>query len=182
MTHMDMYSRSLGEYSVKLTNSRCLVVNLKAGTCSCRGWQLRGLPCVHAMAVIEKEKLWVYDYVNLYYKAPTQRTIYLNVVHPMETHDLGVVDENTGAVVGGQELDEDFNRRILPPKSERPPGRPRKRRIESQTQRVRVHRCSKCHEIGHYKNTCRNPRADFDDHYAGDVVSGDDLVVGHLRS
>jgi len=64
--------------------------------------------------VIEKEKLWVYDYVNLYYKAPTQRTIYLNVVHPMETHDSGVVDDNIGAVVEGQELDEDFNRRILP--------------------------------------------------------------------
>jgi len=59
--HVDMYSRSLGEYSVKLTNSRCLVVNLRSGACSCRAWQLRGLPCVHAMAVIEKEKLSVYD-------------------------------------------------------------------------------------------------------------------------
>jgi len=85
----------------------------------------------------------------------------------METHDSRVINDNTSAVVGGQELDEDFNRRILPPKNERPLGRPPKRRIESQTQRVRVHWCSKCHEIGHYKNNCRNPRADFDDHYAG---------------
>jgi len=161
-------------------NSRCLAVKLREGTCSCRQWQLRGLPCEHAMAVIDKEKLWVYDYVNPCYKAATQRTIYLNVVHPMETHDHGTVDENTGAVVGGEELDDDFNRRILPPKNQRPPGRPKRRRIESQTQRVRPRRCSKCHELGHYKSTCRNPRADFDDDYPGDVVTADDLLQGNL--
>ena len=55
----------------------------------------------------------MYDYVYPCYKAPTQRTIYLNVVHPMKTHDSGMVDDCTGAMVGGQELDEDFNRRIL---------------------------------------------------------------------
>lgn len=51
---VEMYSRSLGEYSVRLTNNHCLVVKLRGGTCSCKGWQLHGLPCVHAMAVIEK--------------------------------------------------------------------------------------------------------------------------------
>ena len=55
----------------------------------------------------------MYDYVNRWYKAATQRTIYLNVVHAMETHDNGTVDENTGAVVGGKELDDDFNRSCL---------------------------------------------------------------------
>ena len=79
-------------------------------------------------------------------------------------------------------MDEDFNRWILPPKNERPPGRLQKRQIESQTQRVKVHKCSKCHEVGHYKNTCYNPRVEFDDDYAGDVVSGDDLLVGNLPS
>ena len=42
----------------------------------------------------------------------------------METKDLGIVDDNTGTFVGGQELDEDFNRQILPPKNKRLPGRP----------------------------------------------------------
>jgi len=85
---------------------------------------MRELPCEHAMVVIEKEKLWVFDYVNPGYKAATQRTIYLNVVHPMETHDNGTVDDNMGAVVGVEELDDDFNRRILLPKNQRQPGRP----------------------------------------------------------
>jgi len=59
----------------------------------------------------------VYNYVYHCYKAPTQRTIYLNVAHPMETHNSGIVEDNTGAVVRGLELDEDLNRRILPPKN-----------------------------------------------------------------
>ena len=38
--------------------------------------------------------------------------------------------------------------------------------------------CSKCHETGHYKNTCRNPRADFDDDDPSVVVGADDLFMG----
>jgi len=127
------YNHGTGEYSVRLTNNRCVVVKLSEMTCSCKWWQLHGLPCAHAMAVIECEKLSVYDYVYPCYKATTQKVIYLNAIHPMETHDSGVVDDNTGLVVGGDELNEDFNRRILPPKNSRPLGRPKKRRIESQT-------------------------------------------------
>ena len=36
--HVKMFSRSLGEYSVKLLNNRCLVVKLKEGMCSCWQW------------------------------------------------------------------------------------------------------------------------------------------------
>ena len=104
----------------------------------------------------------------------------MNVVHPMETHDLGIVDERTGAVIGGQELDDDYNRCILPPTNPRPPRRPQKQRIESQTQRVALRRCSKCHETGYYKNTCRNPRADFDVDDPGVAVSAEDLFLGQL--
>jgi len=50
----------------------------------------------------------------------------MNVVHPMETHDSGTVDERTGAMIGGQELDNDYNRRILPPTNPQRPGRPHK--------------------------------------------------------
>jgi len=84
---VEMSSRSRREYSVKLMNNQCLVVKLKDDRCSCGTWQMRGLPCVNVMAVIEKEKLRVYNYVYSCYKALTQRINYLNVVHPMETHD-----------------------------------------------------------------------------------------------
>ena len=90
------------------------------------------------------------------------------------------VDDKTGVMVGGQELDEECNRRILSPKNQCPPVRPRRRNIKSQTQRVRPRRCSKCHDLGHYKNTCRNPRANVDDDYLRDVVTTEDLLQGNL--
>ncbi|KAJ8422402.1 hypothetical protein Cgig2_029226 [Carnegiea gigantea] len=173
------FNCGIGEYRVRLTNNRCLVVRLRDGTCTCKWWQLCGLPCMHVMAVIEREKLYVYDYVNPCYKAPTQRTIYMNAIHPMETHDTGVVDGDIGLVVGGDDLDEDFNRRILPPKNPQGAGRPKKRRVESQTQGLKPRRCSKCGDLGHYKNTCRNPRADVDADYPGDVVALEAKIMEH---
>jgi len=67
------------------------------------------------MAVIRKEKMWVYDFVNVCYKSCMQWLCYMNNVHPMETHDMATVDETTGRVSYGAALDDDFNMRILPP-------------------------------------------------------------------
>ena len=53
------------------------------------------------MAVIDKENMWVYDYVSPCYKAPTQRTIYMNSFYRIETHDLANVNNRTGRIVGG---------------------------------------------------------------------------------
>jgi len=68
---VECYSMLLGEYSVVLTNSRKLVVKLGSQTCMCRKFQLTGLPCCHALAVIAKANLWVYDFVHPMYKADT---------------------------------------------------------------------------------------------------------------
>ena len=76
---------------------------------------MTGLPCCHALAVIAKANLWVYDFVHPMYKADTQRRIYNQVIHPMETHDMATVHDRTGRVVGGDELDDDYIRCILPP-------------------------------------------------------------------
>ena len=103
----------------------------------------------------------------------------MNTIHPMETHDIGSVDDRMGCVVGGKAVDEDFNRCILPPKNPRKQDQPPSTRRESQTQGKHVKRRSKCGEVGHYKNTCRNPRADFDADYKGDVVAFDDLLGGN---
>jgi len=67
------------------------------------------------MAMIRKEKKWVYDFVNVCYKSSTQRLCYMNTIHLMETHDMETVDYTTGCVTGGEGLDDDFNRRILLP-------------------------------------------------------------------
>jgi len=46
-------------------------------------------------------------------------------------------------------------------------------------QGVRLKRCSKCGEPGHYKNTCRNLRADFNDDDEGYVVPFEELLGGN---
>jgi len=82
------------------------------------------------MAAIEREKLQVYDYVSDCYKLSAQEIVYMNAIHPLETHDSAHVDHRTGKVVRGKELDDGYNRRILPPINPRPSGRPHVRRIE----------------------------------------------------
>ncbi|KAJ8425718.1 hypothetical protein Cgig2_015866 [Carnegiea gigantea] len=72
-------------------------------------------PYRHATAVITHEKKWVYDYVSVCYKGPTQATCYMNIVYPMETNDMASMNNRTGHVGGGGSLDDDYNRRILPP-------------------------------------------------------------------
>lgn len=58
------------------------------------------------MAVVNKQKLWVYDYVSDCYKAGSQNKIYMNSKHPMEMHDSSTVDNAMGLVVGGEALDD----------------------------------------------------------------------------
>ncbi|KAJ8431692.1 hypothetical protein Cgig2_006548 [Carnegiea gigantea] len=64
-----LFNTAVGECGVLLTNNRSLVMNLAEGKCSYKWWQLKGLLCAHAMAVIDKQKLWVYDYVSDCYMA-----------------------------------------------------------------------------------------------------------------
>ena len=97
--------------------------------------------------MIAKANLWAYDYVHPSYKTATQQIIYNQLVHPMDTHDIGTVDVKTGPVVSGDELDDDRDRCILPPTNGRQPSRPPAKRRESQTQGTRSRRCSKCGEV-----------------------------------
>ena len=56
------------------------------------------------------------------------------------------------------------------------------RRIEPQRQRVKLQRCSNYGEEGHYRTICRNPHADFDAGYEGDVVHVEDLLGGEAST
>ncbi|KAL6347558.1 hypothetical protein AAG906_026083 [Vitis piasezkii] len=46
---------------------------------------------------------------------------------------------------------------LNPPTTKRPPGRPRKRRIESQFMSKKTVHCSRCNQPGHNRATCNNP-------------------------
>ncbi|KAJ8423715.1 hypothetical protein Cgig2_002087 [Carnegiea gigantea] len=112
---VQLYTKGSNEYRVQLSNSRCLVVNLTNRTCSCLWWQIHGFLYRHSMAVIRQEKKWVYDYVSACYKGQTQASCYINILHPIETHDMAFVDDRMGCVIGGEALYNDYRQHILPP-------------------------------------------------------------------
>lgn len=73
-------------------------------------------------------------------------------------------------MVGGEELDDEFDRCILPPNNGRQPGTPPSKRRESQVQDRKSRKCSKCGEIGQTRHTYRNSHANFDASYEVDIV------------
>jgi len=91
---------------------------------------------------------------------------------------MATVDDKTGRVVGGDELNDDYSCCILPScngqQSKRPPSKHR----ESQTKGTTSRMCSKCGEVGHTRRTYRNPSGDFNSNYKGDVVPMEDLLDG----
>ncbi|XP_042064338.1 uncharacterized protein LOC121808063 [Salvia splendens] len=135
------------------------VVNMLDFTCSCRLWQLTGIPCTHAIATINKLGKDVAASVSRYYLRSTMTIMYENVLYPINGMDNW---PKTSAV--GFEL--------APPRTKRQRGRPKKvRREEPQVRqhadgseslrRTFVLRCRRCGQDGHNRRTCtNNPRVD----------------------
>jgi hypothetical protein len=63
------------------------IVDLDKKECTCRGWQLTGLPCVHAIAFIGTKRVDLEDYVVHYYSVEKLKAAYASVVPPMPSKD-----------------------------------------------------------------------------------------------
>ncbi|KAL4347998.1 hypothetical protein GQ457_17G020520 [Hibiscus cannabinus] len=128
------------------------VVDLGAESCTCRKWDLTGIPCVHATAVIIMRGERPEGFVNNCYKTETQLQIYSNLVKPLR---------------GPKQWPRHVtNEPILPPVIRRPVRRPqRNRRKEADeilTSTGRMSKkgvvrmtCSKCDNLGHNKRSCK---------------------------
>ena len=121
-------------------------------TCSCRLWQLSGLPCAHAIAVIFKVNRFVEEYVPTCFRKKCFVDAYHQYLYP----------------VGGMSFWPDTSElsRILPPITKKMPGRPRKKRIRAAHENKTTNRvsrtgvtmtCSNCQQKGHNKKGCQNP-------------------------
>ncbi|KAK8475945.1 hypothetical protein V6N13_124052 [Hibiscus sabdariffa] len=87
-------------------------VELDSTTCSCRKWDLTGVPCCHAVSCILMIHGRPEDYVNECYTKRKQLEIYRHFISPIK-------GPNQGSPVLDMEP-------ILPPQLRRPPGRPHK--------------------------------------------------------
>ena len=115
-------------------------VNLATNECSCRQWQIRGKPCIHAlhlMTIIGGEDGEVDQYCSEYFSVAKFRVAYA---------------ENVPALLGKDQRNiVDLGFKLHSPVLARPPGRPRKNRIRvGEEGRVKKQRkCKRCGILGH---------------------------------
>ncbi|XP_029145719.1 uncharacterized protein [Arachis hypogaea] len=64
------------------------VVDLAAAECSCRKWQMSGIPCPHAISCISFKGLDLESYVDDCYKKDAYLKCYQEVIHPVNGPDL----------------------------------------------------------------------------------------------
>lgn len=117
-----------------------VVVDTKHWTCTCKLWQLNGIPCVHAVAVIFLKLNGKYELVDHYFHTEAYKATYSNVIVPFCKPEL----DGQGTVVRA-------------PDYHQTRGRPKRRRIPSQGESIaRKIRCGQCGELSnHNKKTCR---------------------------
>nr|KJB28851.1 hypothetical protein B456_005G072800 [Gossypium raimondii]KJB28852.1 hypothetical protein B456_005G072800 [Gossypium raimondii]KJB28853.1 hypothetical protein B456_005G072800 [Gossypium raimondii] len=144
-------SRSL---EVVLSHSSCFkvrdtldminVVNLENWDCSCREWQINGLPCLHAVAAIEHIGKNVYDYCYRYFTTEAFKVTYSESINPIPPLDRCMKRESSPVLVH-------------PPCVTRPVGRPKERKyaLKSNQAVKRTLQCSKCKKLGHNKRKCK---------------------------
>ncbi|XP_058105562.1 uncharacterized protein LOC131249017 [Magnolia sinica] len=129
------------------------IVDIRNRCCLCRGWQLYGLPCAHAVAALLSCRQNVHRFTESCFTVATYRKTYSQTIHPVPDKSLWK-ELSEGTQNGGPP-----DRIINPPKSLRPPGRPRKKRVRAEDRgRIkRVVHCSRCNQTGHFRTTCAAP-------------------------
>jgi hypothetical protein len=126
-------------------------VDLHERKCSCRRWQVTGLPCTHALCIITSIRGNIEDNVHEYYSIAKFKKAYGNCVKPM-------TDKKQWPAVN-------LGFKLWPPILKRAADRPRERRYKSavdggtgKTSR----RCRRCKQFGHMAKTCNEYVYDSD--------------------
>lgn len=117
-------------------------VYLDERRCSCRVWQVKGLPCVHAAAFIAftRDTDWG-KYVDPYFTIQKYKEAYAFEINPLPGKDQWMKKDGE---------------KIYPPILKRPAGRPKKNRIKASDEPKRRHKCPRCGQYGHREKTCKN--------------------------
>ena len=135
-------------------------VDIRTRCCQCRGWQLYGLPCAHAVAALLSIRQNVHRFTESCFTVATYRKTYSQTIHPIPDKSLWKELSEAEGDVNASNADQlQLQIAINPPKSLRPPGRPRKKRVRAEDRgRVkRVVHCSRCNQTGHFRTTCASP-------------------------
>ena len=124
-------------------------VDLNAHKCSCRAWELLGLPCRHGIAAILRNFERPEQYVHESYQKNVYLAAYGMIIPPMP---------------GREQWPDSGHVAPTPPTFRPQPGRPKKARRQGDnelrnpntiTRRNRVKRCGKCAGVGHNSRSCQ---------------------------
>nr|CAD1820561.1 unnamed protein product [Ananas comosus var. bracteatus]CAD1820577.1 unnamed protein product [Ananas comosus var. bracteatus] len=119
-------------------------VDLSKKTCSCKRWDIDGIPCNHAMAAISFRLRDPYDFVEDWFMTSTYRSTYNVCVPPTR----------------GKEQWPAIPSNVVPPRPPNvriQPGRRKVSRRESIANGLIKKRCRNCQRWGHNKRSCKNP-------------------------
>ncbi|KAL9235139.1 hypothetical protein vseg_009928 [Gypsophila vaccaria] len=137
-----------------ISHQGTMIVDIRNRCCLCRAWQLYGLPCAHAVAALLSCRQTVHRFTESCFTVATYRKTYSQTIHPIP--DRSSWSEPSK---GETNVNKSSQMVINPPKSLRPPGRPRKKRVraEDRGRAKRVVHCSRCNHTGHFRTTCTAP-------------------------
>ena len=146
------------EYEVKGTNGSQYVVNVANRECSCRRWELTGIPCAHAVATNYNMSLnginvgIPEEWVHKCYWLSTWKNAY--------SHKIGCIN---GKIMWKKSQ---IPTKLTPPKHLTQVGRPKKNRRKTKEEKAMVKdgklsrafktvTCNKCGHMGHNKRSCK---------------------------
>ncbi|XP_062084242.1 uncharacterized protein LOC133790584 [Humulus lupulus] len=137
-----------------VSTERTNIVDIRTRICSCRRWQIYGLPCAHAAAALISCRHNVHQFAEPCFTVGSYRETYSQVINPIP--DKSMWHEQGEGAEGGNAKAEIT---IRPPKTRRPPGRPKKKvpRVENFKRPKRVVQCGRCHMLGHSQKKCTMP-------------------------
>lgn len=140
-----------GKFEVDTFFGSRKVVDLVARTCSCRLWDLTGVPCAHAISAIYAQRELPEDYVSDYYKKETFLASYGATINPIASYE---------------EWPQCDYEPILPPLARVQVGRPKKARKRAADEKKSANkvsksgnkqRCGNCNQWGHNSRRCSEP-------------------------
>ena len=139
-----------GEYRFEVTMlADRFVVDLNAQTSTCRYFNIRGIPCPHAIACIQWTRQDPADFVSHWFKKETYEAAYSSGIPAMDGRNMWNADVRV---------------LVFPPIVRKQPGRPKqKRQVHISERDLTGQRlpkkgvpqtCSICHQFGHNKRSC----------------------------
>uniref|UniRef100_A0A803PXQ5 SWIM-type domain-containing protein n=1 Tax=Cannabis sativa TaxID=3483 RepID=A0A803PXQ5_CANSA len=139
-------------FQVTMNDGKRLIVDLDTHTCTCRRWQLTGLPCGHGLATIFFAKHEVWGYIHSWYHKATYKAAYLRYSGPKCQARINLPNKGSNPILPPHENN------LLRPKKKRnlSANEPPPANAIKLSKKGQLNHCGNCGQVGHSRRTCKN--------------------------